>query len=380
MKVLIVVTHLLGTGHLARALVLGRAFAQQGHDVMIASGGMPAPHLSTKGIKFVQLPPLRSDGVNFQRLLNQNGEPVSDKELSDRTRQLLACLDNFEPDALLTELFPFGRRILAHEFLELLIASQKKTPKPVVFSSIRDILAPPSKQSKVDKTQQMIDQYYNAVLVHSDPALVSLDASWPTSPALQEKLRYTGFVAPPPVKPNLAVDGKRDILVTTGGGSVGMRLFETAVAAAALDATKRWRLLVGGENSEKRVASLRTKAPSNLTVSSASPDFRQMLYHASASVSFCGYNTALDVLQAGTPAVFVPFDDGGEVEQGLRAESLAHQSGIEVLRSENLSAGALLASVNAAQAAPKRGRRTEGQQGAERTVEIVCELAAEQHR
>jgi len=44
-----------------------------------------------------------------------------------------------------------------------------------------------------------------------------------------------------------------------------------------------------------------------------------MLYHAAASVSLCGYNTALDILQAGTPAVFVPFDDGSEVEQGLRA-------------------------------------------------------------
>ena len=33
MKVMIAVTHLLGTGHLARALTLGRAFAAQGHVV-----------------------------------------------------------------------------------------------------------------------------------------------------------------------------------------------------------------------------------------------------------------------------------------------------------------------------------------------------------
>ena len=50
-----------------------------------------------------------------------------------------------------------------------------------------------------------------------------------------------------------------------------------------------------------------------------------MLYHAAASVSLCGYNTALDVLQSGVPAVLVPFDNGGEVEQSLRAEALAPQ-------------------------------------------------------
>jgi len=53
------------------------------------------------------------------------------------------------------------------------------------------------------------------------------------------------------------------------------------------------------------------------------PDFRMLLTGAAASVSMCGYNTALDVLQAGVPAVLIPFDDGGEVEQGLRADALA---------------------------------------------------------
>ena len=50
MNVLIVVTHLLGTGHLSRALTLGRAFAAAGHDVTIASGGMPAPQLNHSGV------------------------------------------------------------------------------------------------------------------------------------------------------------------------------------------------------------------------------------------------------------------------------------------------------------------------------------------
>ena len=69
MNVLIAVTHLLGTGHLARALTLARAFVAQGHKVQILSGGGPAPQLDHSGVDLLQLPPLRSDGVDFTRLL-----------------------------------------------------------------------------------------------------------------------------------------------------------------------------------------------------------------------------------------------------------------------------------------------------------------------
>ena len=64
MTVIIVVTHLLGSGHLARALVLAKAFAAAGHKMILVSGGMPVAHLDTNGIEFMQLPPVRSDGVD----------------------------------------------------------------------------------------------------------------------------------------------------------------------------------------------------------------------------------------------------------------------------------------------------------------------------
>ena len=50
MRVMIVVTHLLGTGHLARALTLGRAFAHSGHRVTVVSGGLPVPHFDPSGL------------------------------------------------------------------------------------------------------------------------------------------------------------------------------------------------------------------------------------------------------------------------------------------------------------------------------------------
>ena len=40
-RVLIAVTHLLGIGHLVRARHLARALAEAGHEVTLASGGLP---------------------------------------------------------------------------------------------------------------------------------------------------------------------------------------------------------------------------------------------------------------------------------------------------------------------------------------------------
>ena len=76
-RVTILVTHLLGTGHLSRSLILARALRDAGLEPQVISGGMPTGHLDLSGIDFVQLPPVRSDGASFTRLLDSSGSPVT---------------------------------------------------------------------------------------------------------------------------------------------------------------------------------------------------------------------------------------------------------------------------------------------------------------
>ncbi|MGR3805061.1 glycosyltransferase family protein [Marinibacterium profundimaris] len=369
MRVLITVTHLLGTGHLSRALTLGRAFAERGHEVVVASGGAPAPHLDTTGVTLVQLPPLRSDGTDFTRLLKAEGTLADDAYRAARTDALLACLSP-APDLLITELFPFGRRNLRAEFTALLEAARALPRPPRILSSIRDILAPPSKLAKADWADEMITRFYDGVLVHSDPVRTELSLSWPVSGALAGRLIYTGYVAPAPAGPHPQAEGTGEVLVSAGGGPVGDGLFRAALAAAKLDDRRPWRLLVGG--GADRIATLQAEAPANATLEPPRRDFRQMLSHAAASVSMCGYNTALDILQAGTPAVFVPFDAGNEVEQGLRAESLSALPGIASVPSAELDADTLLNAVARVTSEGKRGRDGLRDDGAAETVRI-CE-------
>ncbi len=315
MQVLILVTHLLGTGHLSRALNLARAFVAHGHTVDVVSGGMPAPHLNTDGITLHQLPAVRSDGTNFSTLLTAHDTAADQAYLTKRQRNIEGIFNTLQPDFLITELYPFGRRVLSSEFLNLLSTAKANTKRCAIFSSIRDILAPPSKPSKATKADQIIAQYYDGVFVHSDPTTTPLDQSWPVSKTLAKKLHYTGYVAPTIAGPHPDLEGQNEIIVSAGGGSVGKAIFECAIEAASLDTSQNWRILVGGSNSANEIKRLKKRARSNnLTIESTRPDFRQMLHHAACSVSMCGYNTALDLMQTGTASVFIPFDEGGEVE------------------------------------------------------------------
>lgn len=375
MKVLIVVTHLLGTGHLSRALILARAFLDEDHTVTVLSGGMPAPHLKTGGVTVHQLPPLRSDGTNFTTLLTPQNTIADAAYLKTRTVEILNVFNTLEPDVVITELFPFGRRVLRAEFMALLNTAKTRTPACTILSSIRDILAPPSKPAKAEETDRIISQFYDGVFVHSDPKATPLDQSWPVSKMLAAKLLYTGYVAPAPAAPHSRRLGEGEIIVSAGGGAVGTALFECALQTALLDTKTKWRLLVGGSDPDPEITRLKEQVKCNhVVIEAARPDFRQLLYHAACSVSMCGYNTALDLLQARTPSVFVPFDDGGEVEQTLRANSLAKHPSFCVLQKNKLTPEDLLGAIQSVRNAELFPNHNLEFNGAQETVNITTQL------
>src|SRR5690606_4078977 len=63
-------------------------------------------------------------------------------------------------------------------------------------------------------------------------------------------------------------------------------------------------------------------------------DFPSLLQGAEISVSQAGYNTVCDLLQAGCRAILVPFTQGGETEQAVRAARL-EEMGLAIAISED---------------------------------------------
>jgi len=355
-KALILSTHLMGSGHLVRAAALARGIKAAGGKALLITGGRPIPHLDLGGLEVLQLPPVASDGLDYKTLLDTKGAPVPAALLEARRAAILAAFDRFRPDAVITELFPFGRRVLAAEFEALLSAARAARPRPAILASVRDIPEPPKAPGRADEAEARLARFYDAVLVHGEDD-GAFEAAWPTSPAVRSMLRYAGYLADP--SPPAAPDGpgSGEVLVAVGGGVVGRRLLEIATTAAT-GSSRPWRLLVGGADADEAASTLKaasgaSKADSNrrLIVERARPDYRAMLRRAACSVSLCGYNTALDLIQSGVPAVVVPMEDAGEEEQLIRAQRLARRPQIRLLRQADATPEALAAAVEAAIAA-----------------------------
>ena len=75
-------------------------------------------------------------------------------------------------------------------------------------------------------------------------------------------------------------------------------------------------------------------------------DLGAELREAGISVSQCGYNTALEVVRSGAPALVVPFAADGEDEQTRRAERLASLGAIRTLDPQRLDGAALAAAID----------------------------------
>src|SRR5439155_26467629 len=77
------------------------------------------------------------------------------------------------------------------------------------------------------------------------------------------------------------------------------------------------------------------------------PDLTTELACTSASVSQCGYNTALEIVHARVPALVVPFSEAGKDEQWVRARRLERFGAVRVLEPERLDGPTLAAEVRA---------------------------------
>lgn len=376
-RVLIAVTHLLGVGHFTRAAAIARALGRAGHEVTLVAGGRPAPLVDVAGARLVQLPPVHAEGTAFTTLRDETGAAAAPALFARRRDALIGALAESRPQVVITELFPFGRRVLEGEFMALVEAVHRLVPRPILVCSVRDILVPSAKTERVGRAQERLARFYDAILVHGDPRVAPLEASWPLALELRPLLHYTGYVHEPgPGRSDAASEGAGEIIVSAGGGGVGVVLFTAALGAAALMPERRWRVLVGSGLDAAIVARLTAEAPANGRVEPVRADFAALLAACAASVSQGGYNTLLDVMAARARAVVVPFEDDGETEQRARAERFAALGLLTLLPADRLTPQTLAAAVRDALARPRPEAARVATDGLAETVRLIEHFAA----
>jgi len=343
LKVAIYVQHLLGSGHLVRAQLLADALHQDGNEVTLVSGG----RAQTGGAyNLVQLPVAKTLAGDFSTLLDQHDEPVDESWKQWRAEMLAAEMKCIAPDVSVVETWPLGRRQMEFEILPMLDQQSSRLNPPMIVCSIRDILQVRKRKRRL-QTLEQLERFFGLVMVHGDERLISLQCSFPEYSGIKCPVVYTGYMfAASDANPGSG-EGAGELLVSAGGGAAGIELLRVAAEASGFD-TRFWHLLVGPGINDAEYQALRQRHSGNLKIERNRDDFRRLLANCEVSISQYGYNTALELIAAGCPAVAVPYSRDGETEQTMRAEIFARKGFCFVLDERRLSTHNLRSAIDRA--------------------------------
>ncbi len=377
-RVFFYVQHLLGVGHVFRATRIAHGLREAGFEVDLVMGGVPVAGLDTAGLNVIQLVPLKAGADGFNALVTATGDPASHEIKARRTAELIAVFEQRRPDIVLIEAFPFGRRQMRFELMPLLEAAHQRSPRPRIVASIRDILQESAKPGRARETVDLLQRWFDRVVVHGDPQLVTLEATFPLAGEIETIVSYSGIVAPRPSSQHRPQGAIADVVMSAGGGAVGRKLLETAIAAkpATALASARWLALAGpNANAADFERLVEAGARNQVVVERFVPDLAAVLAGARLSISQAGYNTVADILVARCKAVLVPFAEAGETEQTRRAALLEKYGFGLVLAEENLTVETLASAIDRALEL-RRPAVTLALDGAARTAAILAACSA----
>jgi predicted glycosyltransferase len=220
--------HSLGLGHAVRSFALAAALTEHFRVVLACGGELPEGLTPHDDVDLVALPAL---GASRDGALVTRGPGRLAEARPRRRKLLLATLRSLRPAAVVVELFPFGRRRFADELVPLLEEARAGTPRPLLVSSVRDILVGrgPDQQAHDTVTCVLANRYLDAVLVHSDPSFARLEESFRPGIPLRVPVRHTGFVVTDESNAGRPDPGEPRLVVSAGGGLVGSPLLRTAL-------------------------------------------------------------------------------------------------------------------------------------------------------
>lgn len=348
-RVMFYCQHVLGMGHLVRSTAIARALARKFSVRLVIGGKITRDFRFPENIDLVQLPALQSD-PEFTGLLVCDSSLSLEETKALRSRMLLDAFDKFEPDVLITELFPFGRKQFAFELLPLLERARTRAVKPLMVSSIRDILVTKKDQAKHERRVcRTMNKFYDLLLVHGDPNFLKLEETFGRVADLQCAVEYTGYAVQRKIRATaadveLSPNGRPAIVVSNGSGGCpsGEVLLEGVLrAAAVLEGCIPHRFVVFAgplmpAGAYERLQRMAATLP-NVTLARYTPDLAGYLRRAELSISMAGYNTVMDILSTGVPSLVVPETTNNDEEQTMRGLKLERLGVLRMLKQEQLA-------------------------------------------
>lgn len=374
--------HSLAMGHLVRSLAIADSLGDHFRVMLLNGGRLPKGLLIPAGVQVINLPPLGIDEAN--QLVSHDKRISVERALDRRKKMIRTCFDNLRPAVVVLELFPFGRKKFAGELRPLLEAARADDRRPFIVCSLRDIFGSRTltQQKYDDRAAMLANQFLDLVLVHSDPSFAHFDESFHPSVPLKVPVIHTGFVVPRSA-PAVGVEStRRRIVVSAGGGIAGEALLRTAIEALHCfeeNPEIEMKVIAGPFLPDDAWNTLRVLARGKpqLNLVRCVSNLCAELRGAAVSISQAGYNTCLDILRAGVPALVVPSAKGNCNEQQKRALRLNRLGVVQVLDHENLNPARLAAAIQASMSC-KMARPQLDLDGAKRSTQIIASMVTPQ--
>ncbi len=348
-RVMFYCQHVLGMGHLVRSTAIAKALAEKFSVRLVIGGKITRDFRFPENIDLLQLPALQSD-PEFSGLMVCDSSLSLEEAKELRSRMLLDAFDTFQPDVLITELFPFGRKQFAFELIPLLERAHTRAVKPLVVSSIRDILVTKKDQPKHERRVcRTMNKFYDLVLVHGDANFLRLEETFSRVADLPCAIEYTGYVAQRKVRTaaedvELSTNGRPMVVVSNGSGGcpAGQLLLESVLRAAAIlenNIPHRFVMFAGPLMPVEAYEGLQRLAAGlpNVTLARYTPDLAGYLRRAELSISMAGYNTVMDIFSTGVRSMVFPETTNNDEEQTLRAHKLEKLGVLRMLNQEQLA-------------------------------------------
>jgi predicted glycosyltransferase len=366
-----------GLGHLRRTLALAEAFVGRGPgiSVLILTGStVSGTFRMSCGIDLVKLPSAVkvAGGVYEPSRMSVGFEDLR----ALRSGLILSTATSFAPDAFVVDKAPLGMKREVLPALEFLRAERPSTLNVLGLRDVMDDPARVRRNWREGRIAEAIEEFYDAILVYGPREVYDPLPEYGLSASTLERCNYVGYVgrdatpeeaSDPPFLPGY-------VLVTAGGGGDGLYLMENYLKGLKESEPPYESVVVTGplmdDASRKRVE--RLSRGLRVRVLDFRADMERLIARAGAVVSMGGYNTTVELLAAGKPALIVPRVEP-RVEQLIRARRLAELGLVEMIHPYDLTPGLLRGKVEELlERGPNPAARgVVDLSGASRAVEIV---------
>ena len=324
---------------------------------------VPLKHTGNN-IQWIPTKTWRYNSING-KLYDINGIELDENFKEDRVSQFTSIIKDLKPDVLLLHNYISGSTwdaIIDFEMIPAIETAKKVNPDVKVYSYLIGMIDSFENMTKEESLifAKSVEKNIHKILLRSDNPELFFKTCEPAR-QFKDKFVPVGYSSdinlPQPLQ---ELKDKKEVVISAGGGDLGMDLFFNAIDTFILAQSTNsvlskfdWRIFVGPmqlaqlDLLQEKIDSLPSANYSTKIILQTNADsdlfLSHLCHHTFLSISQCGQRTFTDLEIAGAPSLLVPRESQGkEFEQLYRAKYMEEAGRSIVLKESVLSPNNLL--------------------------------------